>query len=145
MFWGGQTYAGHPLACASGVAALTIMEEEGLVENARKQGERLQVGLEELATRHPSIGDIRGRGLFFGVELVRDRATREPLVPFNAKGDAAAPMTAVTKDAWSHGLYLTANNNVLRLTPPLVITDAEIDQGLAILDKSLDLADQAAM
>lgn len=145
MFWGGQTYAGHPLACASGIAALTIMEEEGLVENARKQGERLRLGLEALAEKHPSIGDIRGRGLFFGVELVRDRETREPLVPFNGKGDAAAPITAVTKDAWSKGLYLTANNNVLRITPPLVIDETDIDLGLSILDDSLHLADKSVL
>ncbi|MFZ2504013.1 MAG: aminotransferase class III-fold pyridoxal phosphate-dependent enzyme, partial [Nocardioides sp.] len=144
-FWGGQTYAGHPLACASGIAALTIMEEEGLVENARKQGERLRLGLEALAEKHPSIGDIRGRGLFFGVELVRDRETREPLVPFNGKGDAAAPITAVTKDAWSKGLYLTANNNVLRITPPLVIDETDIDLGLSILDDSLHLADKSVV
>ncbi|MEZ7002330.1 aminotransferase class III-fold pyridoxal phosphate-dependent enzyme [Streptomyces sp. AD55] len=142
MFWGGLTYAGHPLACASGVASLRIMREENIVENARARGERLGAGLARLAEKHPSIGEIRGRGLFHGVELVKDRATREPLVPFNAKGPAAAPVGRLVKAALARGLYLTANFNVLRLTPPLVITDSEIDLALDVLDEVLGLADE---
>lgn len=140
-FWGGMTYAGHPLACASGVASLQVMEEEGVVENARLQGQQLQSRLAALAERHPSIGNIRGRGLFYGVELVRDRDTREPLVPFNAKGPAAAPMTQILKAAMQRGLYLTANFNVLRLTPPLIITTDEIELASAVLDDVLAIAD----
>jgi taurine--2-oxoglutarate transaminase len=96
-----------------------------------------------LAERHPSIGDIRGRGLFYGVELVTDRETRAPLVPFNATGAAAAPITAVTAAAKKQGVYLMANNNVLRLTPPLVISAAEIDFALGVLDSALEQADAA--
>ncbi|GAA1584194.1 aminotransferase class III-fold pyridoxal phosphate-dependent enzyme [Leucobacter aridicollis] len=140
-FWGGLTYAGHPLACASAVASLEIMEEEGVVDNARRQGERLGAGLAELAKRHPSIGDIRGRGLFYGLELVRNRDTREPLVPFNAVGEAAKPMQEINKAAMAKGLYLASNFNVLRLTPPLVINDEEIDLALETLDEVLDIAD----
>ncbi|GAA3733043.1 taurine--2-oxoglutarate transaminase [Spinactinospora alkalitolerans] len=142
MFWGGLTYAGHPLACASGVASLRIMQEENIVENARARGEHLGAGLAKLAESHPSIGDIRGRGLFHGVELVKNRQTREPLVPFNAKGPAAAPVTRIVKEAMARGLYLTANFNVLRLTPPLVIEDSEIDIALGVLDDVLSLADE---
>lgn len=142
-FWGGLTYAGHPLACASGVAAIKIMQEERVVENARKMGERLGAGLEQLAQRHVCIGEIRGRGLFYGLELVANRETREPLVPFNATGDAAAPMNAVIAAAMKAGLYLSANNNVLRLTPPLVINEEEIDLALSILDDVLTIADRA--
>lgn len=141
-FWGGLTYAGHPLACASAVACLDIMEEEGIVANAKRQGERLGAGLAELAKRHPSIGDIRGRGLFYGLELVRNRETREPLVPFNAVGEAAAPMQRVVKAAMQQSLYLAANFNVMRLTPPLVVKDAEIDFALEVLDDVLTLADE---
>lgn len=141
-FWGGLTYAGHPLACASAVASLDIMEEEGLVANAKRQGERLGAGLSELAERHPSIGDIRGRGLFYGLELVRNRETREPLVPFNAVGGAAAPMQRVVKAGMQKGLYLSANFNVMRLTPPLVVQDSEIDFALEVLDDVLALADE---
>lgn len=143
-FWGGLTYAGHPLACASGVASIKAMRDEGIVENARAMGERLDTGLRELAKKHPSIGDIRGRGLFYGLELVRDRETREPLVPFNAVGGAAAPMGAVVAEARKRGLYLAANNNVIRLTPPLVINSEEIDFALGVLDAALVHADEAA-
>lgn len=141
-FWGGQTYAGHPLACASAVASLDIMEEENIVQNAAKQGERLGAGLEELAKRHPSIGEIRGRGLFYGLDLVKNRETREPLVPFNAVGEAAAPMNAITKAAMEKGLYLSSHFNIMRLTPPLVIQDDEIDFALEVLDSALDNADK---
>lgn len=140
-FWGGLTYAGHPLACASGIASLNIMREEGVVDNARAQGQRLGAGLDLLAERHPSIGEIRGRGLFYGVELVKDRVTREALVPFNAAGAAAAPVGRLIKAAMERGLYLSANFNVLRLTPPLVIQDSEIDFALEVMDEILSLAD----
>ncbi|GAA3732662.1 aminotransferase class III-fold pyridoxal phosphate-dependent enzyme [Salinactinospora qingdaonensis] len=140
-FPGGLTYAGHPLACASGVAALRIMAEEGVIDNAREQGRLMDKRLRELAERHPSIGDIRGRGLFYGLELVRDRTTRDPLVGFHASGADAAPMSEVTTAAMRRGLYLSANNNVLRLTPPLVVTAEEIETAMAILDEVLTLAD----
>ncbi|GAA2439336.1 aspartate aminotransferase family protein [Actinomadura vinacea] len=141
-FWGGLTYAGHPLACASGVASLKIMKDEDVVGNARRQGELLGSRLAELAERHPSIGDVRGRGLFYGVELVTDRATREPLVPFNGKGAAAEPVSRIVKEAMRRGLYLSANFNVLRLTPPLVIDAEEIGLAVEILDDVLGIADE---
>ncbi|MGP4109755.1 aminotransferase class III-fold pyridoxal phosphate-dependent enzyme [Streptomyces sp. 4N509B] len=140
-FWGGLTYAGHPLACASGVASVRIMREEKLVDNARERGEQLGRGLAELAARHPAVGDVRGRGLFYGVELVRNRETREPLVPFNAKGEANAPMSRLIAAALERGLYLSSFSSVVRLTPPLVVTPEEIDQALTILDEVLALAD----
>lgn len=141
-FSGGLTYSGHPLACATGVASIQIMREEGLVANARDRGAQLMAGLRALAERHPSIGDVRGVGLFCGLELVTDRATREPLVPFNGKGDAAAPMSRMVKAAMQRGLYLSANNNVLRLTPPLIITEAEVSEALAVLDDVLGGCDE---
>ncbi|HSP76619.1 MAG TPA: aspartate aminotransferase family protein, partial [Cryobacterium sp.] len=90
---GGLTYSGHPLACASAVASITIMRDEGIVEHARALGtEVIGPALAKLAENHPSIGEVRGLGVFWALELVRDRETREPLVPFNASGPAAAPM-----------------------------------------------------
>src|SRR4029077_7710809 len=92
---GGLTYSGHPLACASAVASIEIFKEEGIIENARKLG-TVVIGPERAksADRHPSVGDVRGLGVFWAVELVKDRETREPLVPYNAGGEAAAPMNA---------------------------------------------------
>jgi taurine---2-oxoglutarate transaminase len=93
-------------------------------------GERLR----ELAGRHESIGDARGLGLFYGVELVKDRETREPLVPFNASGEAFAPMAKIFKAALDRGLYLMMHWNVIIVAPPLTITREELDEGLEILD-----------
>lgn len=92
---GGLTYSGHPLACAAAVATLRVMAEEKIVEHAAHIGETvLGPGLRELADRHPSVGEVRGTGVFWALDLVRDRETREPLVPYNATGEANAPMAA---------------------------------------------------
>ncbi|MBC7307886.1 MAG: aspartate aminotransferase family protein, partial [Dietzia sp.] len=89
---GGLTYSGHPLACASAVASITAFHEEGIIDNARRLGaEIIGPRLREIAAKHPSVGDVRGLGVFWAVELVKDRETREPLVPFNAAGEAAKP------------------------------------------------------
>ena len=137
---GGLTYAGHPLACASGIAAIRAMEEEGTLAHATKMGELLRSELRKLAEKHDCIGDIRGLGMFNGIELVKDRETKEPLVPFAAKGDAAKPMTDMMSFAMNNGLYLSFFSNVIRLTPPLNISEEDLRKGLAILDKTLDLA-----
>src|SRR5438128_9464322 len=97
FFAGGLTYSGHPLACASGVASIEAFQEEGVVENAAAMGEVFRAELGQLAEKHPSIGDVRGLGCFWGLELVTNRETREPLVPFNATGDAAKPVGEMAK------------------------------------------------
>src|SRR5512132_3220945 len=111
MFAGGLTYSGHPLACASAVASIEAFREEGIVENAAAMGEVFGEALAALADRHELIGEVRGLGMFYGVELVKDRETREPLVPFNAKGDAFAPMAKISKAAAERGLYLMTHWN----------------------------------
>jgi taurine---2-oxoglutarate transaminase len=143
-FAGGLTYSGHPLACASAVASIEAYREEGIVENAAEQGRHLADALRSLQERHPSIGDVRGLGLFWGLELVRNRETREPLVPFNAGGEAAAPVSRLAKAALDAGLYLFVHWNVIMLAPPLNITREELDEGLSILDDALALADEYA-
>jgi taurine--2-oxoglutarate transaminase len=139
---GGLTYSGHPLATASAVASIEAFREEEIVENAAEQGEYLGPALRALAERHPSIGEVRGLGLFWGVELVKNRETREMLVPFNASGDAAAPMARLGKAALERGLYLMTHWNVIMVVPPLTITREELDEGLAILDEALAVADE---
>jgi taurine--2-oxoglutarate transaminase len=105
-------------------------------------GEVLAEELPKLAERHPSIGNIRGRGLFWGLELVRDRETREPLVPFNAGGEALEPMTRLAKAALEAGLYLFVHWNVIMVAPPLNVTREELDEGLGLLDEALAIADE---
>jgi taurine--2-oxoglutarate transaminase len=142
FFAGGLTYSGHPLACAAAVASIEAFKEEGIVENAAGMGGVLAEELPKLAERHPSIGDVRGLGLFWGLELVRNRDTREPLVPFNAGGEAAEPITRLTKAALERGLYLFVHWNVVMIAPPLTITRDELDEGLGILDEILAIADE---
>ncbi len=142
FFAGGLTYSGHPLACAVGVASIEAFRDEGVVENAAAMGDYLRTALPELAERHPSIGEVRGLGLFWGLELVRNRETREPLVPFNAGGEAAEPIFRITKACLERGLYPFVHWNVLAITPPLTITREELDEGLEILDDVLSIADE---
>jgi taurine--2-oxoglutarate transaminase len=129
------------LGCAAAIASIEAFQEEGIVENAAAMGEALGAGLARLQERHPSVGEVRGKGLFWGIELVRDRETREPLVPFNATGEDFAPMAQVMKAAMGRGLYLMTHWNVVMVVPPLTITREELDEGLGILDDVLSLAD----
>jgi taurine--2-oxoglutarate transaminase len=103
-------------------------------------GEVLGDGLAALADKHESIGEVRGLGLFYGVELVKDRETREPLVPFNASGEAFAPMAKIGKAALANGLYLMTHWNVIIVAPPLTITREELDEGLEKLDEALTVS-----
>ena len=142
FFPGGLTYAGHPLACASAIASIEAYQEEGVVENAAAMGDWFAEALGGLQARHPSIGDVRGKGCFWGLELVKDRETREMLVPYNAGGEAAAPVARVAKAALEQGLYLMTHWNVVLVVPPLTITRDEAEEGLAVLDDVLSIADE---
>jgi taurine--2-oxoglutarate transaminase len=98
--------------------------------------------LARLAEKHPSIGEVRGLGCFWGLELVRNRESREPLVPFNGSGEAAKPVAATSKRALDRGLYLMSHWNVIMICPPLTITREELDEGISILDEALAVADE---
>ncbi|APB00373.1 Taurine--2-oxoglutarate transaminase [Nocardia seriolae] len=136
---GGLTYSGHPLATAAAVATINAMAEERIVENAADMGERvIGPGLREIAERHPSVGEVRGLGVFWAVELVRDRATREPLAPYGGSSPAMTEAVAAAKAA---GLLLFVNFNRLHVVPPCTISEAEAKEGLAILDHALTVAD----
>jgi taurine--2-oxoglutarate transaminase len=141
-FPGGLTYSGHPLACASAVATINAMAEEGIVENAAHIGETvLGPGLRAMAERHPSVGEVRGLGVFWALELVRDRETREPLVAYNAAGAANAPMAALANACKQRGLWPFTNMNRLHVVPPCTVTEEEAKEGLAIIDEALTVAD----
>ena len=141
-FPGGLTYSGHPLACASAVASINIFKEEKIVEHARHLGNDI-IGpeLQKLKDKHPSVGDVRGLGVFWAIELVRDRATREPLVPFNAAGADNKPMVDVITACKAQNLWPFTHFNRMHVVPPLVITDQEMRDGLAIIDEALSVAD----
>ena len=138
---GGLTYSGHPLATAAAVATINAMAEEGIVENAARIGnEVLGPALQELAARHRCVGEARGAGVFWAVELVADQATREPLAPY---GSSSAAMGAVIAECKKNGLLPFANYNRIHVVPPCTVTDELIREGLAILDRALDSADAA--
>ncbi len=139
VFYGGLTYNSHPVGCAAALATIAVYEEDGLIERARRMGSVLRGHHEALYAKHPSVGGIRNIGLFGILELVRDRATYEPLAPFNG---ASAETKAVARYLRDHGLYTFVRWNTIMTNPPLTITEDELAEGFAIIDAALDLADQ---
>jgi len=134
VFPGGLTYSGHPLAAASIVASIDAMKEEGIVENAARIGaDVLGPGLRELAERHPVIGEVRGLGVFWALDLVANRQTREPLAPYGGTSPAMAELGAEIK---KRGALPFVNFNRLHVVPPCTISDAEAKEGLGILDEA---------
>ena len=143
LFCHGQTYAMHPLGCAAALAAIQEYEDKGLVENAARMGGYLEKRLRGLAEAHRSVGDVRGKGMFWGVELVRDRETREP---FATRREKFVPNTLkrVSAAAMGMGVYVVNIINTLIVAPPLVATEVEIDEGIEVLDRALEVADGEA-
>lgn len=140
VYPGGLTYSGHPLACAAAVATITAMRDEGIVENADKiGGEVLGPGLRALADRHPVVGDVRGMGVFWALDLVSDRGTRAPLAPYGGTSPAMAELAAACK---AGGLLPLTVHNRLHVVPPCTISAAEAAEGLGILDEALATVDK---
>ena len=140
VYPGGLTYSGHPLACAAAVAAIEAMQDEHMVENARRIGDEvLRPGLEELATRHPVVGEVRGLGVFFALDLVSDRSTKEPLAPYGSSSAAMNELVAACRD---EGLLIFNNFHRLHVVPPCNVSDDEAREGLARLDRALAVADR---
>lgn len=139
----GMTYSGHPLACAAAVGAINAMHEEGTIPAAARLGtDILQPGLRELAGKHPSVGDVRGIGGLWSIELVRDRLTKEPLVPAGATGTANAPMVSFARACLDRSLVPLILGNRVHVAPPLNVSGSEAASGLAILDAALAAADE---
>ncbi|HUZ25083.1 MAG TPA: aspartate aminotransferase family protein [Streptosporangiaceae bacterium] len=140
VFPGGLTYSGHPLGCASIVATIDAMREEGIVDNSVQIGnEVLGPGLRELADRHPVIGEVRGLAVFWALDLVANRETREMLAPY---GGSSPAMNALVAECRSRGLMPFTNYNRLHVVPPCTVTESEAKEGLAILDEALAVADR---
>jgi taurine---2-oxoglutarate transaminase len=134
VFFGGLTYNSHPLACATALATLQVYEDDHLIDNARRTGGVMKDLLAGLQARHPIVGAVRSLGLFGIVELVKDRATMEPLAPFNGTSE---PMNKLRKIFRDEGLYTFVRMNTFFTNPPLIITDEELRHGFDIIDRAL--------
>lgn len=144
-FPGGLTYSGHPLACAVAAESIRVFDDEEILARVRRQGAEIVAPmLEKLAARHPSVGEVRGRGLFWVIELVRNRDTRQMLVPFNASGAAAEPMAKVLAACKSRGVWPFTHFNRVQLAPPLIIDDDDLAAGITAIDEALGVADEYA-
>src|SRR5712664_973207 len=140
VFYGGLTYNSHPLACAAALATIAVYEEEGLLENARKMGAILNRRMREIATKHPSVGAHRNIGLFGIVEVVRNQKTYEPMAPYNG---ASEEMAALGRFFREQALYTLVRWNTFFTNPPLCITEAQLHEGLDVIDKGLEITDKA--
>ncbi|HEY6802808.1 MAG TPA: aminotransferase class III-fold pyridoxal phosphate-dependent enzyme [Pyrinomonadaceae bacterium] len=140
VFYGGLTYNSHPLACAAALATIQVYEDDNLLERTRVMGQVMRGLMEELEQKHPSVGATRNIGLFGIFELVRNRETREPMAPFNA---AAPEMAALNKFFRQEGLYTVVRWNSFFTNPPLCISEDELREAFSIIDRGLDITDQA--
>ncbi len=147
MFSHGATYAGHALGCAAAIEVLKIYEQDNLIENAKVLGEYLLERALELKEKHPVIGDVRGKGLFVGLELVKSRKTREPIIPVDARiRKGLNPKLELARRLGELGMIAMAANpsNVVAMAPPLIATRNDIDEGIAIMDSALEAIDHYA-
>ena len=140
VFPSGLTYNSHPLGCAAALATLAVYEDDGLIAQAKARGVLMQSLLQDLARRHPSVGAVRSIGLFGIVELVRDRAKKVPMAPF---AGSAPEMAALSKFFREAGLYTFVRWNTFFTNPPLTITEEELREGFAIIDRGLAVTDEA--
>jgi taurine--2-oxoglutarate transaminase len=144
MLYAGLTYNAHPLACGAAIATLKVYEEDKLMENTAVMGQVVRQELEALKAKHKSVGDVRGIGLFWLIELVKDKKTKEPLVKWNAMGADAGVSKEINKRLLEGGIYTTVRWNFLFIVPPLCIKKDELLEGLKVIDKVLDYADSMA-
>jgi taurine--2-oxoglutarate transaminase len=144
MLYAGLTYNAHPLACGAAIATLQVYKEDRLIENTVAMGEVVRRELEALKAKHRCVGDVRGIGLFWAIELVKDKKTREPLVKWNAMGSEAAISREINKRLLEGGVYTTVRWNFLFIAPPLCIKEDELREGLRVIDKVLEYADTQA-
>ena len=140
VYYGGLTYNSHTLACAAALAAIQVYEDDHLLENARRMGVVMKDLMADLARRHPSVGAARSIGLFGLIELVRDKAKKTPMAPFNGTSDE---MAALGKFFRQEGLYTFVRWNTFFANPPLCITEPELREAFAIVDRGLDITDKA--
>lgn len=139
VLWGGLTYSSHTLGCATGIANIEVYRDEKLIENSHAMGKKLRSGLSDLAEQHQSIGEIRGVGLHHVIELVKNRDTREPMSGWNQP--ASEPMRKVAGKLRELGMSTFVKWDWIFCTPPLIINDEQLQEGLSIIDEALTIAD----
>ncbi|MEP6713158.1 MAG: aminotransferase class III-fold pyridoxal phosphate-dependent enzyme [Ferruginibacter sp.] len=141
----GLTYSAHPVCCAAALETLQIYEDENLIENTVAMGKYVEEQVALLKQKHPSIGEFRNTGLLGCIELVKNRDTKEPMAPFNAKPDEMAVMNKVAAKIKDLGMYTFVRWNFIFIAPPLCVTKAQIDEGLAIISEAIKIADEAVV
>jgi len=142
ILWLGLTYSAHPVCCAAAVETIKIYEDDNLIENANTIGKYIDEQMQLLIKKHPSIGDWRNTGLLGCIELVKNRNTKEPMAPFNAKPEEMIIMNKVAAKIKELGMNTFVRWNYIFIAPPLCITKEEVDEGLAIISKALEIADE---
>ncbi|MBL7745589.1 MAG: aminotransferase class III-fold pyridoxal phosphate-dependent enzyme [Chitinophagaceae bacterium] len=138
----GLTYSAHPVSCAAALEMLHIYEDENLIANAAAMGKYVEEQVEKLKQKHPSIGDFRNTGLLGCIELVKNRKTKEPMAPFNAKPDEMAVMNKVAAKIKELGMYTFVRWSYIFIAPPLIVTKEQVDEGLAIISEAISIADE---
>lgn len=139
----GLTYSAHPVSCAAALETLKIYEDDNLITNAAAMGKYVEQQVEKLKQKHKSIGDFRNTGLLGCIELVKNRTTKEPMAPFNAKPDEMGVMNKVAAKIKELGMYTFVRWSYIFVAPPLIVTKEQIDEGLAIISEAIKIADEA--
>jgi len=140
VFEGGLTYNGHPVSLAAAIAVIDVMQQDGLVQKARKTGEYLSRVLKELAAEHPSIGDVRSIGLFGAIELVKNRFTKEPMAPY---GSSSPEMNALKAYLLEHGVFAYTHWNTILIIPPLIISEQQLKEGITVISEAIAITDKS--
>jgi taurine--2-oxoglutarate transaminase len=138
----GLTYSAHPVCCAAGLEVLKIYEDDGLIENTVAMGKYMDAKVEGLKLKHPSIGDWRNTGLLGCIEIVKNRKTKEPMAPFNAKPEEMVVMNKVAARLKDLGMYTFVRWNYIFVAPPLCINKEQIDEGLVMISDAVSIADR---
>ncbi len=142
VYQGGLTYNAHPVSLAAAITNIQVMQEDNLVERTSAIGPVLRRFLNDLGEQHPSVGEVRSIGLFGVIELVRDRRTKEPMAPFNG---TSPEMMALRKYLLDRGLFLYTHWHTVLVIPPLIITEAQLQEGFSLIDEALEITDQACL
>ena len=138
----GLTYSAHPVCCAAALAVLDVYESENLITNAAEMGIYLETRIADLKEKHPSIGDFRNTGLLGCIELVKNQVTKEPVTPWNAKPDQMMITNRISSRIRELGMFTFVRWNYIFIAPPLIITKEQMDQGLEIISKAIEIADE---